>query len=267
MNWYCFSLKSDYWQECTAWPNTTIHFCHAIESTDTWNVWRNLSMLLILLSSVALKMLWEAVGTDTLIKHCEICCHWTKKFVNKTIVPHLVFVVITTGKFSAMPNMERENKHLYQSILLHLTELVSSGERTGRHPPHLGQLQHRQQQPVYPLLTEVDGLEIQTHLCLCTYISSLSKSLFIFLPRSHLVIVYLILALAELNLACLHRIAGGCATRSKCCINLWLLQSVCKPASQTCWNFHTVSTTSQYIFSEAHQLIGCVHYWGVLGFL
>lgn len=35
------------------------------------------------------------------------------------------------------------------------------------------------------LITEVDGLEIQTHLCLCTYISSLSKSLFIFMPRSH----------------------------------------------------------------------------------
>ncbi len=66
-----------------------------------------------------------------------------------------------------------------------VTELVSSGKRAGRHPPHLGQLQHRQQQPVYPLWTEVDGLEIQTHLCLCTYISSSSKSLSIFLPRSH----------------------------------------------------------------------------------
>lgn len=38
---------------------------------------------------------------------------------------------------------------------------------------------------MYPLLTQVDGVEIQTHLCLCTYISSLPKSFFICLPRSY----------------------------------------------------------------------------------
>lgn len=37
---------------------------------------------------------------------------------------------------------------------------------------------------MYPLLTQVSDLETQTHLCLCTYIASLSKSLFTFLPRS-----------------------------------------------------------------------------------
>lgn len=90
----------------------------------------------------------------------------------------------TFGKVSMIPNTnEKRNEiHLYQSTLLHLTELFffSSGERTGRHPPHFGQLQHRQQQPMYPLLTGVNDLE--THLCLYTYFSSWSKSLFVIMP-------------------------------------------------------------------------------------
>lgn len=69
-------------------------------------------------------------------------------------------------------NEKRNEIHLYQSILLYRIELFSSGERTGRHPPDLGQLQHRQQQPMYPLLTGVNDLEIQTRLCLYTYFSS-----------------------------------------------------------------------------------------------
>lgn len=47
-----------------------------------------------------------------------------------------------------------------------------------------------------------------------------------FCPEVFLLIVYLILALLELNFSCLHRKAGGFATKNKCCIKLWLLQGV-----------------------------------------
>lgn len=58
------------------------------------------------------------------------------------------------------------NKILVFDISLNL---LSTGERTGRHPPDLGQLQHRQQQPLYPL----SDLEMETHLCLYTCMSGL----------------------------------------------------------------------------------------------
>lgn len=35
---------------------------------------------------------------------------------------------------------------------------ASSGERTGWHSAHLGQLQHRQQQPLYPFLNNLSGI-------------------------------------------------------------------------------------------------------------
>lgn len=47
------------------------------------------------------------------------------------------------------------------------------------------------------------------------------------------VLVYLILALLKLNLACLHRKDGEFATKNKCCIKLWLLP--CVQADQPNW--------------------------------
>lgn len=45
------------------------------------------------------------------------------------------------------------NKSVFPELAMVIlfTELVFSGEGATRNPPHLGQLQHRQQQPVYPL--------------------------------------------------------------------------------------------------------------------